>query len=87
MWIRPIVLMLLLLLSSESMASQDKAQLYAFCGREQNDCQSQCVHVELVAQPQTMSTDGPPKCSAKNNRIARCRNQCYVEYIRCRGGK
>lgn len=87
MWIKTVVPLLLLLLSSTGNASQSEAELYAFCGREQNDCQTQCVHIELVALSNTPTSQGVPECSAKNNRIARCRNQCYVDYIRCRGGK
>ena len=57
------------------------------CGRRYDDCQSQCVHIEIINPANTStSSTRPASCDAKNNRISQCRNNCYVEYTRCVGG-
>ena len=81
-----ITALLLAITSANSEANQAQAELYAFCGQVYNDCQTQCVHIEIT-QPTTFTTSGVPACNPKNNRIAQCRNLCDVEHIRCRGGK
>jgi hypothetical protein len=82
-----IITALLLAISlTDSDAGQAEAELYAYCGQVYNDCQTQCVHIELTA-PTPFTTTGVPACNPKNNRIAQCRNLCYVDHIRCRGGK
>lgn len=66
-----------------SHGSEQQAKLYAECGRIQMDCQSQCIHTALTANPVSKVV----KESQKNNLVSRCINECYVEYIRCRGGR
>ena len=79
------VLLLLIILFRVGIAcaNQEQALWYAKCGQEQTRCQTDCVHIELIAQP----AQGVVRCNPKNNRISQCKNRCYVDYIRCRGGK
>jgi len=81
-----IITALLLTTTVNSEANQAQAELYAYCGQVYNDCQTQCVHIEIT-QPTPFTTNGVPACNPKNNRIAQCRNLCYVYHIQCRGGK
>jgi hypothetical protein len=79
-----VFLLIVLFRVSLSFGSQQQAELYAECGRIQNSCQSQCVHIELINQ---QNPKGVIACNPKNNRISQCKNICYTNYIRCRGGR
>lgn len=85
--------LLLIYITSNASAWQDstqysnsrqlqKAQNSENCGREYNDCQSNCVHIELVKSA-TQTNVGIVRCNPKNNRISQCRNSCYNEYTSC----
>ena len=81
-----ITTLLLLIAISDTNGSQQQAERNAVCARSQNVCQTQCVFKEMTIPTQT-SNSGAPGCNPKNHRISQCKNQCYNQYITCRGGK